>query len=130
MSLYSKYFDEYIKLFPSLNDYLQIPKYKKLQIYYENSISDNYVEKIRKFALKYKYILNKKKTLNIYDKVLKYEIDTTLEGIDYPLHLMPLTQMENGISDYIQSVNGSGVYVFKTIKDYTIKVEKAEIYVD
>ena len=119
MSLYSKYFDEYIKLFPSLNDYLQIPKYKKLQIYYENSISDNYVEKIRKFALKYKYILNKKKTLNIYDKVLKYEIDTTLEGIDYPLHLMPLTQMENGISDYIQSVNGSGVYVFKTIKDYT-----------
>jgi uncharacterized protein (DUF885 family) len=119
MSLYSKYFDEYIKLFPSLNDYLQLPKYKNLQIYYENSISDDYVEKIRKFTLKYKNILKKKKTLNIYDTVMKYELDTTLEGIDYPLQLMPLTQMENGISDYIQNVNGTGVYVFKTKKDYT-----------
>ena len=73
MSLYSSYFEDFIKLFPSLNDYLQLQKYKKLQIYFENSISEDYVEKIRNFALKYKEILKKKKTLSIYDKILKYD---------------------------------------------------------
>ena len=120
MSLYDKYFDDLIKLFPSLNDYMRIPKYKNLQVHFENSISEAYTEKMRNFLLKYKKILDKKKNLTIHDKVLKYDIDSSLEGIDYPLNLLPISQMENSVSDYIQSLSGSGsgVYVFKTTRDY------------
>lgn len=118
MNIYDKYFDEYIKLFPSFNDALRIPKYKKLQIHYENSISDFYIEKIKKFYLKYLEILNKNKKLNIYDKCLKYNLVQSLEGFEHQLHLMPISHFENHIINYVQLLNGTSYFIFESIQDY------------
>ena len=71
-----------------------------------------------------KYKSKDKKT--IYDKILQYEIENTLEGFKYPLELMPMSQMENIISDYIQMLNGSSIYIFKEIKDYLDFMKKKE----
>jgi uncharacterized protein (DUF885 family) len=118
MKLYDMYFDEYIKLFPSLNDILRIPKYKKLQVHYENNISELFIDKLKKFNIKYLNILNKNKKLNIYDKCLKYNLLQSLEGLDYNLHLMPISQFENHITNYIQLLNGTSYFIFESIQDY------------
>jgi uncharacterized protein (DUF885 family) len=128
MNLYDKYFDDLINLTPSMNDYLQIKKYKNLRIYYENNISKEFFIKIKDFLLKYKKILSKKGKKKIYDEVLKYEIDISLKGFKYPFELMPMTQMNNTISDYMQMLNGSSVYVFKTVDDYKDCMEKNKEY--
>ena len=60
MNLYDKYFDDLINLTPSMNDYLQIKKYKNLRIYYENNISKEFFIKIKDFLLKYKKFFLKK----------------------------------------------------------------------
>jgi len=61
MKLYDNYFNEFINICPSYNDLLRLPKYKKLQIHFENNISDNYLEKLKEFNTKYLDILKKKK---------------------------------------------------------------------
>ena len=125
MKLYDEYFDELINLFPSMNDYLQIKKYKELRIHYENNISKEFLIKLKEFLLKYKKIV---KGNTIYDKVLKYEIESSLEGFKYPLELMPMTQMDNMVSDYMQMVNGSSIYTFTKEDDYRDFMEKNKEY--
>ena len=128
MKLYDEYFNELINLIPSMNDYLQIKKYKALRIHYENNISKEFFIKLKDFLLKYKKIISKKEKKTIYDDVLKYEIDKSLEGFKYPFELMPMTQMNNNISDYMQMLNGSSIYVFKTTDDYKDFMEKNKEY--
>ena len=122
MPIYDDYFDELIHLIPSMNDSLQIKKYKDLRIHFENNLSKEFFTKLKNLMLKYKS--KDKKT--IYDKILQYEIENTLEGFKYPLELMPMSQMENIISDYIQMLNGSSIYIFKEIKDYLDFMKKNE----
>ena len=118
MKLYDIYFNEFINIYPLYNDLLRLPKYKKLQVHYENNISDSYLERIKEFNTKYLDILNKKNKLNIYDECLKYNINQSLEGLKYDLHLMPISQFENHISNYIQLLNGTGYFIFENINDY------------
>lgn len=124
MNIYDEYFDDLMTLFPSMNDYLQVPKYKKNRVRFENSIAPEYNEKIKNIALKYKEKLKKIKKKNIYDKILQYEIDSTLDGLEYPLELLPLDQFNNQISGYFQEANGEGMFEFKTVKDYKDFMEK------
>lgn len=118
MDLYNKFFNEYINLFPSINDNLNLPKYKHLRVHLENSISPEHIKKVNNFYKKYKKILAKKKKLNIYDKVLLYEIKLNLESTKYKLEYMPITQMSNIISDYMQMLNGTSIYIFEKEQDY------------
>jgi uncharacterized protein (DUF885 family) len=118
MKLYDKYFDEFINLVPTYNDLLRIQKYKKLQIHFENNISESYIEKMKEFNLKYYNILKNKKKLNIYDECLIYNIENDLEGNNFNLHLMPINQFENHITNYIQLLNGTGYFIFESIDDY------------
>ena len=113
MKLYDKYFDKFINLIPSYNDILRIKKYKKLQIHYENNISESYIEKLK---LKEFNLKNNKKS--IYDECLLYNINHNLEGFKYNLHLMPINQFENHISNYIQLLNGTGYFIFDSTDDY------------
>ena len=118
MKLYDTYFDKYMNLYPSLNDELRIPKYKRLQVHYENNISDLFINKLKKMNIKYLDLLNKKEKLNIYDQCLKYSLQQSLEGLKYDLHLMPINQITNQIANYIQLLNGTGYFIFESIQDY------------
>ena len=124
MNLYDEYFDELMQLFPSMNDFLQVPKYRRNRTRFENSIAPEYNDKIKNFALKYKQKLNKIKKKSMYDKVLEYEINSTLKGMKYPFELLPLDQMNNGISGYFQEANGEGMFEFKKNQDYLDYMEK------
>lgn len=118
MKLYEKYFEEFINLTPSYNDILRIKKYKKLQIHYENNISEPYIEKMEDFNLKYYNILRNKKKKSIYDQCLIYNIKHSFEGYKYNLHLIPISQFENHITSYIQLLNGTGYFIFESTDDY------------
>jgi uncharacterized protein (DUF885 family) len=117
MSLYDKYFDEYIKLHPSLNDIFRISRYKHLQVHYENYLSRSNIQINKDLCTRYLKILNKDR-LNIYDRCLKYNLELDLKGFKYNLHLMPITQLDNQISNYIQILSGTGYFIFETIEDY------------
>ena len=119
MKIYDKYFDDYIKLNPSMNDVLRLTKYKKLRIHYENNISNDYINKTKTNFKKYLDKINKKPNLNIYDKCLKYNITHELKGFKYNLHLMPISQFDNQISDYVELLNGSGYYIFDSESAYS-----------
>ena len=111
------YFDEYIRLYPSLNDLQRLPKYKRLQVHYENNISNTFIQKLKEINIKYLEILNNRK-LNIYDKCLKYNLQQSLEGLEYNLHLMPISQIENHIINYIQLLNGTSYFIYESTQDY------------
>lgn len=127
--IYNDYLDDLIKIYPEWNTYLQIPKYKHLQKYYTN-ISKTDLEKQKKFYEKYKKRLEKRmnesqykkypKNIKLYDKILKYEIDNSLDSFKYNFHLLPIDQMDNIIINYMIDTSGSGdgLYKFNTIQDY------------
>lgn len=126
--LYDQFFDEFIHLFPSLNDYLGIDKYKKLRVHLENSISEQFIGSLKRFFLKYNTIVKNKKKHNIYDKTLLYNIKMGLESLEYPFHLLPIDQMNDGVSMYFQETAGIGVYMFKTTDDYIDFMKKNKDY--
>ena len=53
MPIYDDYFDELIHLIPSMNDSLQIKKYKDLRIHFENNLSKEFFTKLKNLMLKY-----------------------------------------------------------------------------
>lgn len=119
--IYNKFFDDYIKIFPTFNDYLSLSKYSNLKKYYENSISDDHIELQKKFLNSYK---NKVKETNITSKIFNYNIKISLEELKYNFHLLPLNQSNNPISDFVEMASGHGLYKFKNENDYIFFVEK------
>ncbi len=86
MKLHESYFDEFINITPSLNDYLNLSKYKYLKNKMENPYSLDY--KFKNIELFNKYIskLNKIKRMTIYDKVLKHICTDNLNYYSYKLN--------------------------------------------
>jgi len=130
MKLYDDYFDEYIHLFPSLNDYLNLDKYKHLQNKLENTLDPSHVKKQKEFYMKYCILLDKKKRHSIYDKTLLYMCDEALESYKYNFDLTPICHQENLLAYILEMANGEGVYIFKSKRDYIHFIEKIEVFGD
>ena len=124
MKLYEKYFDELIELHPTINDYLQIEKYNHLKNKYPNSISKAEIAKQKRFYEKYLNLINKKKNLNHYDRVLQYTLKMDLKSFEHPFHLIPLEHMDNPISTFCENASGNYLYKFKTKQDYLSFIER------
>ena len=73
--IYQDFFDEYIELFPSCNDYLNIKKYSHMRDKLENSLDDTHIERQKRLYRKYIKVINSldKKSLSkdaiLYNKV-------------------------------------------------------------
>ena len=117
MKLYKSYFKEFIELFPTLQDNLQLKEYKYLQKHYENSLSIEHVENQKKLYNKY-LILLKNKKLDHYGKVLKQTLEIYLDAFKTNLDLMPLEHMDNPIPFFCEDASGNLFYKFKTHQDY------------
>ncbi len=128
MELYDKYFHENIELNPSVNDYLNLSKYKYLKNKMENPFSKVHKKKVTQLNKKYLALLNKKKILNIFEKTLKYTIEIELENDKYDLDLMPINHQENIITYILENANGSTGYIYKTKKDYNDFLQKIQIF--
>lgn len=137
--LYDDYFNELILLNPDWNLYFQIPKYKTLQSQYKNYISPKEIKKHKDFYKKYQNKLKKRmsnkeyknypKNIKLYDKILKYEIDTALEGHKFKLdEYTPIDQMDNPIISYMIDASGKtgSLYKFNTENDYNDFINRTE----
>ena len=53
MNIYKSYFNEFIKLFPTIQDNIQLKEYKYLQKHYENNLTNEHIEKQKSLYNKY-----------------------------------------------------------------------------
>lgn len=131
---YQQYFMDLMKLFPTMNDYLQIPKMMYLRKYYQNDISPTFIRTLKKFFKEYKKNFNKKfpkKKRNYVDKVFDNDINLTIKGFKFPMELLPINHMFNPIVDYVEIINGSGaVYEIKTKEEYQDAMHKTKEFAE
>ena len=128
MSIYTRYFDELVNLVPSINDSLNLPKYKHLKNKMENTYSKDFIKKDKELCKKYLKLLADKKEKNIYDESLIYMLKNNLRSYKFDLDLIPLDHQENPIYYIFEMATGEGVYLFETKKDYKSFIEKMEIF--
>ena len=96
MNIYKSYFNEFIELFPTIQDNIQLKEYKYLQKHYENNLTNEHIEKQKTLYNKYLKLLKNKK-LDHYGKVLKQTLELYLDNLKNDLDLMPLEHMDNPI---------------------------------
>ena len=128
MTIYENYFHDTILLSPSINDYLNLSKYKHLKNKLENSLSKSFVREQKELHSNYLQQLIKKKRPTIYDKTLIYMCNETLEFYKYNFDLTPINHQDNIIYDIFEMANGNGLYVFSKKKDYNDFIEKIGIF--
>ena len=127
--IYKSYFNEYIELFPSINDYLGLKEYSEFKRFFENSISPNHITYHIQFIKKYLKLLDIYKDNSINYKILRYNLLNTLDLYNYNLHLMPLNHTDSVISYFIELSSGNSIYKFSTKKDYIFFIEKSGYFV-
>jgi uncharacterized protein (DUF885 family) len=128
MKIYENYFHDTMLLSPSINDYLNLSKYKHLKNQLENCLSKTFINGQKDLHSNYLQKLIKKKRPTIYDKALIYICNETLEYYKYNFDLTPINHQHNIIYDILEMANGNGLYVFSTKKDYTDFIEKMGIF--
>lgn len=128
MKLYDDYFKEYIELFPSLNDSLNLKQFRYLNDKMEDNLDENHLQKQEKFYKKYLNKMNAIKNKKIYDKVLLNICQESLESFNYNFHLVPINHQENIISHIFEMATGEGIFIFKFKKDYSNFLKKIDIY--
>lgn len=124
MTLYRKFFEEELNLFPSNNESLNLSKFKNLNGLLENSYDAHHILLQKKMYKKYLNLIRKKKVKNIYDKTLEYMCALNLSYYNYNLNLTPINHQENIIEYYTECASGTSVIIFNTKNDYDIFLNK------
>ena len=122
--IYNEYFDEYIKLNPSINNYLRLKEYPELNMYYDNDISKEYKIKMKGICYKYHKKLKNLKYKNIFDKILNYKLKNELEYYKYNLDFFPITHYDNFILDFVEECSGNGVLILENKRDYELFLKR------
>ena len=132
--IYQDFFDEYIELFPSCNDYLNIKKYSHMRDKLENSLDDTHIERQKRLYRKYIKVINSldKKSLSkdaiLYNKVLKFHCSNALEFYRYNFILTPINHMENLLIYIFEMASGETIFEFNNKNDYHIFIRKINIF--
>lgn len=125
--LYDNYFDDFINIFPSTNDELNIKKYSHLNHLLENSLSNQHISLQKEFYKKYiKIIKEKKSSINIYDKTILYDCTKSLKSLNYNFNFIPINHQENILLFIMELPSDQGTYPFSTKIDYINVVRKLE----
>lgn len=120
MELCDQYLHEIIEIDPTINDFFLKEEYLSKRHIQPNIYSEKYYEKINKLDHKYLKILEDKKCLNKYDKILLNDIKFNIHmEEEYEIYYyMPIDLMGNILISYVSESNGSGRFLFKKKKDY------------
>ena len=95
--MFDKYYKELLKLYPSYAAHLgDRTKDNRVEI----SISPQFRERLHRLFHKYDKVHKRTKNLEIDDHLLRFEIDSCLEGIKFPFHLMPMSSTTNPILEF------------------------------
>ena len=116
MSLYQKFFEEGLHLFPSQNEMFNISKYSHLNSQLENSFDENHIMLQKKYYKKYLNLIRKKTQKSLYDKCLEYICSISLSQYNYNIHLTPINHQENFIQHYVEFASGESAIIFNTKK--------------
>lgn len=133
MSLYQKFFEEGLHLFPSQNEMFNISKYSHLNSQLENSFDENHIMLQKKYYKKYLNLIRKKTQKSLYDKCLEYICSISLSQYNYNIHLTPINHQENFIQHYVEFASGESAIIFNTKKnyhDFISKISKLGCVVD
>lgn len=120
MELCDQYLHEMIEIDPTLNDFFLKEEYLSKRHIQPNIYSEKYYEKINKLDHKYLKILEDKKCLNNYDKILLKDIQNNIHmEEEYEIYYyIPIDLMGNILISYVTESSGNGHFKFKEKKDY------------
>lgn len=120
MEVCDKYLHELIKINPTLNDFFLFDEYLHLKHVLPIIYSEKHYQKLHALDLKYEKILEKKKDINLYDRILLRDIKNSIHvEIGYEIYMyMPINLNENLLVDYVTECSGNGSYLFEKRKDY------------
>ena len=112
--------DEYVKINPTINDFYLKKEWMNKRHIQPNIYSEKYYNDILKVEKRYLSILENKKELTKYDRILKDELIQSIKyEEDYEIYMyMPVSLMDNILISYVNECSGEGNYVFNSDKDY------------
>lgn len=119
--VFDSYYNERMKLYPFEATLNGINNYNDQ---FPIDIADSYRDTLMAFYAKYKVALDKidESILNENDKmsfkILNWEINIALEGLNFKDNLMPINQFTSRTLDLGQLGSGEGAQPFKTVQDY------------
>lgn len=136
--LFDNYFDDYIHIFPSYNDFLNIPKYNYLKKEMPNYYSDEHKLKVKKLFKKYLnasslLLKNNKKYSKknlVYLKSLNYICKTELKGLKIILDHIPLTHDYGFFYEMFDLSSGNSYYLYEKKQDYDDFIKKIRSFPD
>lgn len=128
-TIYIMYFNELINLFPTINDALNLKKYKHLKKRFENSINPSHIKLQKEFYYKYLKLVEAIPNKTIFDQVLLYDIKTAISSLKFNYHLLPLDHENNPVAWFCEMANGSSIYDFKTQQDYHDFINKTQEFI-
>jgi len=132
-SLFSSYHKEWLKRHPVEATIVGYNRYNDLL---PNDLTQSYKEDLRAFYTKYKELLEiyDRDSLGVVDQmsydVLKWECDINLEGLKYPLELMPINQMSSLHLTIGRFASGNSMQPFNKVIDYDNWLSRLNAFVD
>jgi len=130
-ALVNTYWEEYLKSNPVSATFLGDNRYNDL-LYID--FTDERRQEARAFDRKYLTALSKfnRSKLNAQDKidydVLKFELESELDGLSHNTNLMPFSQIDAVPNAMVLLGNGKGAQPFKTVKDYENWIKRASVF--
>jgi uncharacterized protein (DUF885 family) len=113
MDIFSKYFTEYLSLYPSFSSFLGN---RESDNDFENFLDRSHNIKYGKLMSKYSKILkdyNRSSDIDI--KMLKWVVKDNIEGMKYAFDLFPISSHENSVIDF--TFINKTMYPLKDVKD-------------
>ena len=131
MELCDKYLHECIKIAPSMNDFLKYKKYKHLRHIQKNFFKEDYDKKFNKLFTKYLDLINRKKHLTFYDKILKRGLTYSkrIDRIKFT-EFLPLSSLDNFYYNIPSLIQGDMYFNIKTKKDIDDLINRFKIIPD
>lgn len=125
-NIMDRYIHEYILLHPSFNDFIGLKEYNYLRKHWENSLTDEFIEKERYLLQTFLLEISKKSKLNIWEETFKYDLEMNLKLIDSPMIYLPLNHLDNPILMFIELSLGDSIYNFDCVEDYDFFIIKTQ----
>lgn len=130
-TLLDNYWQERMQLFPVEATGIGDNRYNdRLTI----TIAESFRDSLGKFYKKYLDQLNQLDSAGLAGndlmsyRLLKYEMQMSIEGLKYPTHYMPINQFWAFTLDLPQLGSGSGNQPFKTVKDYDDWLKRLSVF--
>lgn len=129
-SIMDQFIRDMIHLYPSFNDFLNLPEYKSFKQYYDDNLNPRYITLEKELYIKYielgkqklKTKLSQKE--DIWYRAFVWDLEESLKLLESPHIYMPINHLENPVLAYVEMALGESLYHFRSVKDYDMFLDK------